>query len=101
MERSPEKRPPEDFSHMTDEDWALHEGQWGFSPEEFPLRELNESGSYDVVYYDSNYNPVRSVPITPDGRIDTSREAAQQPDNEVLPQDTDTDEPPAPPTPEA
>lgn len=101
MERAPENQPPEDYSHFTDEDWEMHEGLWGYAPEDFPQRELNAAGDYDVVYYDASYNAVRIVPITPDGRIDTSRQAAQQPDSEALSPDTDTPELPTPPTPEA
>lgn len=102
MERQPGNDSHEDSSGYTDDYWKLVEGLWGFAPEQYPQRELNESGGYDLVFYDSNYMPVKRVPMAPDGSIDTSREAAQQLGSEVPPQDADTVELPAnPPTPEA
>lgn len=90
MERNPGNDPHEDSSGFSEEYWELVEGLWTFDPEGYPQRIPNGSGGYDLVFFDSNYMPVRSVPMAPDGSIDTSSETAQQPN-----------EPPTPPTPEA
>lgn len=55
----------ESFKGYTEEAWALHEGLWDFDPEGHPLRFKNEAGGYDVVYFDSNYRPIKRVPLAP------------------------------------